>query len=205
MVYATPKRKNLTASEISRQKRKELLLELLPLAKSFGLWIVLVMIVAIDYTGHRWFSMFFINFTTYLTIVLAKLMFISAHITGAGMSMMTTLEVNYKSVEISNYPMIIELECSAYQAYLAMVSLIVFSSWKLKQKMIIGTIIFGILSIVNSLRIIIIGVVGQKFPQMFNTVHDYIWNILLVIIIWSLWEFTNHWLKRQLNEEIPSK
>lgn len=181
--------------EINRQKRKELFAELIPLIKSFGLWILLVVIVAVDYTNHRWFSMIFVNFTTYLTYGLAKMMFIPTDVFGNGMTMMTTLEVNYKSIMISNYSMIIELECSAYHAYLAMIALVLFSTWKPKQKLVVGSLIFITLAIINSLRIIILGVLGKHFPGLFNMMHDYIWNILLVIIIWGLWELANQRLK----------
>jgi len=195
MGSVSPKKKLQNKKEFNRQKRKELFSELIPLIKAFGLWIALVVIVAVDYTNHRWFSMIFIDYATYLTYALAKMMFIPAAIFGDGMSMITTLEVNYKSIMISNYSMIIELECSAYHAYLAMIALVAFSSWKPKQKLVVGSLIFITLSIINSLRIIMLGVLGQHFPGLFNLMHDYIWNILLVIIIWGLWELANQKLK----------
>lgn len=205
MATAKKKKKHLSKAEENRLKRKELWQELLPIVKSFGLWIILVVVVALDYTGSRWFAMAFINLTTYTTYGLAKLMFIPASVVGSGMSMVTTLEVNYKSIVIDNYPMIIELECSAYHAYLAMISLIVFSFWNWKQKLTIGAVIFGLLTIINALRIIILGVIGHKFPQLFDIMHDYIWNILLVIVIWALWELANKFLKKKQNEKIPAE
>lgn len=184
-------KKNVPQKKFINEKTIELFKELLPLIKSFGLWIVLVIIVAWDYTNNRWFSMFFIDFTTYLSYGLSKIMFIPAKIIGSGESMVTTLAVNYKSVYINNYPMIIELECSAYHAYIAMIALVVFSKWSVKQKLVSGSILFVSLAVINSLRIIMLGVIGRKFPGAFNLMHDYIWNILLVIIIWGLWELTN--------------
>jgi exosortase/archaeosortase family protein len=175
----------------SFEKTKELVKELLPLIKAFGLWILLVIIVAWDYTNYRWFSMLFIDFTTYLSYGLAKIMFIPAQVLGNGQSMVTTLTVNYKSVYINNYPMIIELECSAYHAYIAMIALVLFSKWSVKQKLISGSILFAALALINSIRIIMLGVIGHKFPAAFNLMHDYVWNILLVIIIWGLWELAN--------------
>jgi len=183
------------------EKSKLLFKELLPLIKAFGLWILLVIIVAWDYTNNRWFSMLFVDFTTYLSYGLAKIMFIPAQILGSGQSMVTTLTVNYKSIYINNYPMIIELECSAYHAYIAMLSLVLFSKWSAKQKLISGAILFVTLALINSIRIIMLGVVGRKFPEIFNLMHDYLWNILLVIIIWGLWELANKKMN-QLNSEV---
>lgn len=183
--------KKINQKEINLKNRKELFKALLPLIKSFGLWVILVIIVAWDYTNHQWFSMLFVDFTTYMSYGLAKIMFIPAKILGNGSSMVTTLIVNYKSIQINDYPMIIELECSAYHAYIAMLALVIFSNWKMKQKFITGSILFGLLALINSFRIVMLGVVGRHFPGFFNMMHDYVWNILLVIVIWGLWEVAN--------------
>ena len=177
--------------EIKKENQKALLNELLPLIKAFALWIVLVIVVAWDYTNNQWFSMLFVDFTTYLSYALSKIMFIPASIGDNGTGMVTTLIVNYKSIQINHYPMIVELECSAYHAYIAMFSLVLFSKWKWKQKLTGGSILFAALAIINSLRIVMLGVIGRTFPQIFNIMHDYVWNILLVIVIWGLWELAN--------------
>ena len=188
------KKEEIAKKNFEKQKRKELIGELLPLGKSFLLWIVLVVIVAWDYTNKQWFSMFFIDITTYLSYALAKVMFIPAKILGTGVGVVTTFEVSYRSIVVSSYPMIIELECSAYHAYLAMIALVAFSKWTNKQKIIGGGVLFLVLAIVNSLRIVMLGVIGHEMPQVFDFMHDYIWNILLVIIIWGLWELVNKYI-----------
>ncbi|HNW50565.1 MAG TPA: hypothetical protein PKH79_05750 [Prolixibacteraceae bacterium] len=193
-------KKKLSQQEINKQKRKEIFNELLPLIKAFGLWVVLVVIVAWDYTNHRWFSMAFVNFTTYLTYGLAKILFIPVQLFGDGSSTVANLVVNYKAIQIDNYPMTIELECSAYHAYIAMIALVVFSKWEVKQKFIIGAALFGTLAVINSLRIIMLGVVGRLYPNFFNFMHDYVWNILLVIIIWALWELVNRKMNRKIEQ-----
>jgi exosortase/archaeosortase family protein len=194
-------KKKVSQKEINQKNRKALFKELLPLLKSFALWVILVVIVAWDYTSYRWFSMLFVDFTTYLSYGLAKIMFIPAEIFGSGSNMVTTLVVNYNSIQINNYPMIIELECSAYHAYIAMIALVTFSSWTIKQKLVIGSILFGLLAIINSFRIVMLGVIGRMFPGFFNLMHDYIWNILLVIVIWGLWELANKRMNKQKNQE----
>jgi len=193
-------KRKISPKEINKIKRRALLLELFPLFKSFGLWVILVIIVAWDYTNYRWFSMIFVDFTTYLSFGLAKIMFLPAKIIGDGSSMVTTLVVNYKSIQINNYPMIIELECSAYHAYIAMIALVAFSKWSFKQKLIIGSILFGLLALINSLRIVMLGVIGRIYPNFFNLMHDYIWNILLVIVIWGLWELANKKMNQRINQ-----
>jgi len=199
-----PKHSKKNRSKTSTFNRKALLDELIPLFKSFTLWILLVVIVAWDYTNHRFFSMAFIHYTTLLTYGLAKIMFIPTALLGGGSTMMTTIEVNYRMIMVSNYPMMIELECSAYHAYIALLALVAFSKWAIKPKLVAGTTLFLLLSVINSLRIIALGVIGRKYPQVFDLMHDYIWTILLVMIIWGLWELTNQKLSKKQHEEIPS-
>lgn len=201
MPETNPRKLKLRQLKIRKEKQQELWHELLPLIKAFSLWIVLVVAVALDYTYQRWFAMAFIDFTTYLTYALAKIMFIPAEILGKGLTMVTTLDVHYKTILISNYSLMIELECSAYHAYLAMVSLVIFSHWNIKQKFSYGSLIFLILSLVNSLRIILLGLLGKSFPEIFNLMHDYLWNILLVIILWGLWELFNNKVRKSLKIE----
>lgn len=203
MSYAQDKRKKRLQLQSNREKRNEVIKELIPLAKSFTLWIILVVIVATDYTNSRWFSMQFVEFTTFTSLLLSKALGLSVEILGNGVSTITTLNVNYTTISINKFPMIIELECSAYHAYLAMLALVIFSKWKIKAKLLIGSIIFVILTIVNALRIAVLGIIGANNPNIFNAMHDYIWNILLVIVIWGIWEITDRKLGNQ-NHEKPA-
>ena len=195
-----PKPKGNSGLEKNSFDKKALFNELLPLIKAFALWIILVVIVAWDYTNKQWFSMIFVDFTTYLTYGLSKMMFIPAKILGDGSGLVTTMVVNYKSIYVNNYPMIIEIECSAYHAYIAMIALVIFSRWNIKQKLAIGSILFATLAIINSLRIIMLGVIGKIYPQIFDIMHDYVWNILLVIVIWGLWELANKRMNKISNQ-----
>ncbi len=188
--------KRLTKYELKSIKRKELIGHLLPLAKSFGVWIVAVTFVAWDYTSFRWFSMFFVHLTTYFSYAISKLFLIPVKLLGSNTDIITTLKVNYDIIIISNYLMKIELECSAYHAYIAAITLVAFSAWKRNDKLFFGGLFVVILAILNSFRIVMLGVIGQKFPAFFNVVHDYIWNILLVIILWGFWEFLNNRLTK---------
>jgi len=152
---------------------------------------ILVAIVAVDYETNRWFSMYFVHVTTHLSVLLSKLFFIPAKYIGGTVAAIATSDLNYDMITIAGYPLKISLECSAYHAYFALISLILFSAWKLKDKLVYGIIILVILALLNSLRIVFLGVIGEKFPSILDIMHDYIWNILLVIILWGLWELSN--------------
>jgi len=192
----------MTAKNKKNKKAQNLqgfLKELIPLGKSFALWGVTVVIVALDYIHNQWFSLLFIDFTTHLLHWLSFLFSISAEIGDKATTTITTLEVIYRPVTINGYSMIVELECSAYHAYLALISLVAFSRWTIKQKIIQGTIMFLSLAIINSIRIIGLGLIGKQHPQFFDIFHDYFWNILIVIIIWGMWEFVNQKLIKKNN------
>lgn len=191
---------NATKKNNKQTGTKQLLKDLIPLAKSFSLWIILVAIFAIDYTSNQWFSMVLIDFTTYTSYGLAKVLSIPAHLTGEGVDTVTSLNIAYQSISIYQFPMIIELECSAYHAYAAIISLVLFSKWQQRNKLIWGPIMLVLLALVNALRIVLLGVIGHKNPTLFNSMHDYIWNILLVIFIWIFWEFVNKRISIARNE-----
>ena len=185
------KRKHLSKSEQRSIDRKELLRQLLPLAKSFGVWMILVTIVAVDYETNRWFSMFFVHAATDLSVVLSKILFIPVKYLTSTSNAIAAPDLNYDMISIANYPLKIELECSAYHAYFALIALVLFSAWELKNKFLYGAVILAVLAVLNSLRIVILGVIGKMFPSILDAMHDYIWNILLVIILWGLWELSN--------------
>ncbi|MFV0592782.1 MAG: exosortase/archaeosortase family protein [Draconibacterium sp.] len=183
------KHKHLTKSEQKSIDRKELFRHLLPLIKSFGVWIVLVAIMATDYASVRWLSEFFVQFTTQLTILLSKVLFVPVKEMGVGAN--AVLSSSSGMLLIAGYPLEVGIECTAYHAYFALIALVLFSAWKLKDKLLYGVVILIVLAILNSLRIVFLGVIGDKFPALLHVMHDYIWNILLVIILWGLWEFSN--------------
>lgn len=195
------RKKKYSEKKVKSINRKELLLGMLPLIKAFGLWILLVGIVALDYIKFRWISMVFVHFTTYLTFGLSKILFVPVRLLGHGTFNIGAFEANYDSIMINSYPMLIELECSAYQAYLAMVSLIFFAKWDFRNKIKWGSSIFVILALINSFRIVLLGVIGKKFPSFFDLIHDYVWNILMVVILWGIYEFVNTRLAKKDEEK----
>lgn len=185
------KRKRLTKGEINAINRKELVKHLLPLAKSFGVWMVLVAIMALDYTSVRWLTKFFVHLTTYLSIFLSKILFVPVELIGGSEGALSIPDSKEALILVAGYPLKIGIECTAYHAYFALVALVLFSAWKIKDKLVYGVVILIVLAILNSLRIVFLGVIGDKFPGLLHLMHDYIWNVLLVIVLWGLWEVSN--------------
>jgi exosortase/archaeosortase family protein len=81
----------------------------------------------------------------------------------------------------------IVVECTAYNFYLFAISLAVFANWKLKHKLMNLLIFFLVIFLTNTLRFFAMGYVGRYFPDLFDTTHDYIWNILFGFMIFGVW------------------
>lgn len=152
------------------QERKRLL----PLAKAFALWIILVLIVSLPAFKDA-FAKLFIDFTTDTVVIVSKLFFIPIE------------KLGDQLISISGFKLNVIYECTAYNFYVFVIPLVLFSSWTIMQK-IINLFIF-LLSIVlaNSFRFIIMGYIGNWFPGLFHSIHDYVWNIIFGLLIFLIW------------------
>ncbi|MCD4694602.1 MAG: exosortase/archaeosortase family protein [Bacteroidales bacterium] len=163
------------------QEKKERTVErkrLLPLIKAFVLWIVLVLIVSIPALKDT-FAKFFIDFTTKTVVLVSKLFFVPVQ------------DLGNQLISVAGFQLNIIYECTAYNFYIFVIPLVIFSNWTIKQKFF--NLFVFLLSIIfaNAFRFIIMGYIGNWFPKLFESVHDYVWNIifgLMIFIIWFLLE-----------------
>lgn len=153
---------------------KELLIKLLPLIKAFALWLLLVLIVHIPGIKEA-FRNLFVGFTTNSTIVMGKLFFIPIQ------------KLGFSTITLDGFSMEIIVECTAYNFYLFAIALAVFANWNLKHKLINLLIFFVVIFLTNILRFFAMGYVGRHYPQIFDTTHDYVWNILFGFMIFGVW------------------
>lgn len=153
---------------------KELLIKLLPLVKAFALWFLLVMIVHIPGIKENFRDMF-VGFTTGSTVLLGKILFIPIE------------RLGFSIITVNGFPMEIIVECTAYNFYLFAIALALFANWKLRHKLTNLLIFMGIIFLMNNLRFFAMGYVGRYYPELFDTTHDYIWNILFGFMIFGVW------------------
>jgi len=175
---ASPGFKQSKGPKSARPKKplfsKELLIKLLPLIKAFALWFLLVIIVHIPAIREDFRSMF-VGFTVNSTLIVGKILFIPIQKLGTS------------GIMIDGFPMEIIVECTAYNFYLFAIALAVFANWSLIHKVINLFIFFGVIFLTNILRFFAMGYVGRYYPEMFDTTHDYIWNILFGFMIFGVW------------------
>jgi exosortase/archaeosortase family protein len=153
---------------------KELLIKLLPLIKAFALWFLLVLIVHIPGIKEA-FRNLFVGFTTNSTIAMGKLFFIPIQ------------KLGFSTISLDGFSMEIIVECTAYNFYLFAIALAVFANWQFKHKLINLLIFIVVIFLTNILRFFAMGYVGRYYHQIFDTTHDYVWNILFGFMIFGVW------------------
>jgi exosortase/archaeosortase family protein len=93
----------------------------------------------------------------------------------------------FANISVNNFAMEIIVECTAYNFYLFALALTLFANWAIKHKLLNLVIFFGIIFLMNNLRFFAMGYVGRYSPQLFDTTHDYVWNILFGFMIFGVW------------------
>jgi exosortase/archaeosortase family protein len=179
--------------KIKSQRKAILLKSLVPIAKALVLWIILVALVSLDYSNTKIISNYFILFTSKALVLIGKITPLDIELVKETYSKVGSgnLLVYCNLISINKYSMIVELECSAYTVYIAAFCLTLFSRWTWKQKIINLLILESILISINLVRIILLGLVAKSYAAYFDSFHDYVWNILITLIIWLLWEWRN--------------
>ena len=169
--------KKLRAKKIAEKKeRRSRWKALLPLIKTFSLWLILVGIV---HQFISFFGPFLIEFTTETLFLFTKVFFIPSEIIGP------------KLISLFNFNVEVVMECTAYNYYLFAVALILFARWPLKDKIINLLIFVATIFVLNNLRFVILGFIGQYYPDSFDSIHDYFWNILFALMILGVWMWRN--------------
>ena len=153
---------------------KELLMKLMPLIKAFVLWFILVLIVHIPGIKEG-FRNLFVGFTTNSTVIMAKMLFIPIN------------KISFSSISLNGFNMEIIVECTAYNFYLFAIALAAFANWSWKHKLINLGIFLLVIFLTNNLRFFAMGFVGRYYPDLFDTAHDYVWNILFGFMIFGVW------------------
>jgi exosortase/archaeosortase family protein len=167
---------------------KELLIKLLPLIKAFALWLLLVLIVHIPGIKEAFRNMI-VGFTTTSTVALGKLFFIPIQRQG------------FAGIVLDGFSMEIIVECTAYNFYLFAIALAVFANWPMKFKLINLLIFLVVIFLTNILRFFAMGYVGRYYPEVFDTTHDYLWNILFGFMIFGVWA----WRDKKNNPDFQPK
>lgn len=167
---------------------KELFKKLLPLIKAFVLWFILIAILHIPGIKQD-FRDLIVGFTTSSSVFIGKLFFLPVE------------RLATSTFSVAGFSMEIIVECTAYNFYLFALTLSIFANWKPRHKLINLLIFILVIFFVNNLRFYAMGYIGHNYPELFDSTHDYVWNILFGFMIFGIWA----WRDQKNNPDFQPK
>lgn len=171
-------RKDVKQERLSKQQQRErtrqLIKYLTPLLWAFAAWFVLISLVHAPFIKES-VRESFVSFTTYSAYYFGKLFFVPIQMHG----------VPFLSVK--GFMMQVVMECTAYNFYLFGLVLVLFSRWPVRHKLISLGIFLLFIFIFNNLRFISMGYLGSWRPDLFDIVHDTVWNVLFGFMVFGIW------------------
>lgn len=163
-----------------KELHKKMLKQFLPLLVAVVLWFVTLMILHLPSIKDH-IAVFFVNLTLDSALLFGRILFIP---------MKSTI---FPFITVDGYTMQIVMECTAYNFYIFVFYLSLLSPVSVKQRLLTLVIFISSVFVVNNLRFITLGFIGNNMPGTFHFIHDYLWNILfgfMVFIIWA-WRYNS--------------
>jgi exosortase/archaeosortase family protein len=165
--------------EAKKLAYKQFLKQFIPLVATVVLWLVTINLLHIPSIADN-VQLFFVNFVLDSSVLFGKILFLP-------------VESNtFPYITVSGYTMKVIMECTAYNFYIFVIYLSLLSpgSWK---KRIVSLVIFlATIFVINNMRFIIMGYIGKYKPELFHSVHDYLWNILFGFLVFFIWMWRNN-------------
>ncbi|MCF8387437.1 MAG: exosortase/archaeosortase family protein [Bacteroidales bacterium] len=173
------RKKQKDQEKISRREAyREFLHQFKPLLIAVALWFLTINLIHLPFIRDEVLH-FFVGFILESSVAFGKMLFLPVS------------SPSFPYITVSGYTMEVIMECTAYNFYIFVIYLSLFSPVSWKQRIITLLIFLLAIFVINNLRFIVMGYVGKHNPQMFDYIHDYLWNIFfgfLVFLIW-LWRY----------------
>lgn len=167
-------RKKQQKADLPAQQSKRIYLQKFkPLLFAFGSWFVLL--AALHLPGIKDFVRYVMVSITHTSAILTgKLLFLPV------------ADKGYPVMDFAGFSMQVILECTAYNFYLFVLVITIFANWSIRHKLLNLAVFTGVIFLINNFRFIIMGAIGRYYPEIFNQIHDYLWNILFAIIVFLI-------------------
>jgi len=172
-------RKQRLEKKQQKERQRELFRQLSPLLWTFVVWFALLSLIHTPLIKDPLLD-FFVGFTTHSAYWFGRLLLLPVE-----MDRVPFLSVN-------GFHMRVVMECTAYNFYLFAGVLMIFVRWPLKHRLISLGIFFLLIFVMNNLRFITMGYLGSYRPELFDVVHDYLWNILFGFMVFGTWAWREH-------------
>jgi exosortase/archaeosortase family protein len=167
------KKQRLTRKQ-QREKTRQLIKYMAPLFWAFVTWFALISLVHTPWLRDITRD-FFVGFTTHAAYWFGRVLFIPVEMR------------NVPFLAVKGFNMQVVMECTAYNFYLFALVLTLFARWPLRHKFISLAIFLVVIFILNNMRFITMGYLGSYRPDLFDVVHDYLWNILFGFMVFGIW------------------
>lgn len=161
------------------QQRKSFYKHFKPLAFAILAWIAVNSILHLPaFRGQV--QLFFIRFTLDSALAFGRLLFLP-------------IESKYfPGITVNGFDMQIIMECTAYNFYIFVFFLSLFSPVPWLQRLLTLFIFLAAIFLINNLRFITMGYIGNHNAALFHSIHDYLWNILFGLMVYILWIWRYH-------------
>ena len=79
------------------------------------------------------------------------------------------------------------MECTGYNFYILVLAISIFSRWQFKHRVFSAVVMLFSVFLLNFTRFITMGYIGSRWPSLFDSIHDYLWNILFGFMVFAIW------------------
>jgi archaeosortase B (VPXXXP-CTERM-specific) len=132
---------------------------------------------------------------------LTWLMVVTADITGFLLRLFGMgVNVSGRIVSLSNFSMEVVGECTGLYEMLIFLAAMIAYPASYKKKLIGAGLGIPFLYVINIIRMVFIGVVGNWSPNTFDFMHMYFWQVAMILIIVSVWVL---WIEKVVHYSKP--
>lgn len=164
--------------QVKKEAYRQFMQQFKPLLIAVALWFIANAILHLPAIKDQ-VQELFVRFTLNSALIFGKLLFIPVE------------SRSFPMITVGGYTMEVIMECTAYNFYLFVIFLSLLSPVNWRQRLLTLLIFVSSVFVINSFRFYTMGFIAIHFGHLFDTVHDYLWNVLfgfLVFLIW-LWRF----------------
>jgi exosortase/archaeosortase family protein len=179
------RKKQHKANLRAQQTNNAYLHKLRPLLFAFGSWFALLTVLNLP------------GIKDFVRYVMVSITHTSAILTGK-LLFLPVADKGYPVMDFAGFSMQVILECTAYNFYLFVLLITIFANWSIRHKLINLAVFTGVIYLINNFRFIIMGAIGRYYPEIFNQIHDYLWNILFSIIVFLIYIWADRKSENQM-------
>jgi len=123
-------------------------------------------------------------------VVIAPFSLLVAKVSGLILSLFEAVTVSGRNISFSGSSVQIIDDCNGMYATAILLAAVVAYPSKFKEKLMGLGLGFVSIFIINNVRIASLCIISKKYPQVFDEVHIYVWEALIIgfaILVWDFW------------------